>query len=230
MPEPRVVIAAGTDACSGGIWTGPEVLGGVDRCCRSTSTYPAIRPVRSRSCTRCCWPRAACPRWHRRTGTGARRERARGVDDRGLAVGLAAGAALSIPRRSGATRFGVGVAVAGSLALAAAGIVAVFAEQLVWQPFSWFALGRGGVHVDQLAGLFLILTGLVSAPLFLAAGSRGPRAARRAAPAARAVRRRRDRRRQRVRVPDRVRAHRRRDLRADLRALPGSARARARRR
>ncbi|HZO78402.1 MAG TPA: hypothetical protein VFB39_10185 [Solirubrobacteraceae bacterium] len=31
MPEPRAVIAAGTDACSGGIWTGPEVLGGVDR-------------------------------------------------------------------------------------------------------------------------------------------------------------------------------------------------------
>jgi Ni,Fe-hydrogenase III small subunit len=31
MPKPRVVIAAGTDACSGGIWTGPEVLGGVDR-------------------------------------------------------------------------------------------------------------------------------------------------------------------------------------------------------
>ena len=31
MPEPRVVIAAGTDACSGRIWTGPEVLGGVDQ-------------------------------------------------------------------------------------------------------------------------------------------------------------------------------------------------------
>ncbi len=31
MPEPRVVVAAGTDACSGGIWTEPEVLGGVDR-------------------------------------------------------------------------------------------------------------------------------------------------------------------------------------------------------
>jgi Ni,Fe-hydrogenase III small subunit len=31
MPEPRVVVAAGTDACSGGIWNGPEVLGGVDR-------------------------------------------------------------------------------------------------------------------------------------------------------------------------------------------------------
>jgi Ni,Fe-hydrogenase III small subunit/NAD-dependent dihydropyrimidine dehydrogenase PreA subunit len=30
MPEPRVVIAAGTDACSGGIWTEPDVLGGVD--------------------------------------------------------------------------------------------------------------------------------------------------------------------------------------------------------
>jgi Ni,Fe-hydrogenase III small subunit len=31
MPEPRVVIAAGTDACSGGIWTEPEVRGGVHR-------------------------------------------------------------------------------------------------------------------------------------------------------------------------------------------------------
>jgi Ni,Fe-hydrogenase III small subunit/formate hydrogenlyase subunit 6/NADH:ubiquinone oxidoreductase subunit I len=31
MPGPRVVVAAGTDACSGGIWTGPDVLGGVDR-------------------------------------------------------------------------------------------------------------------------------------------------------------------------------------------------------
>ena len=31
MPEPRAVVAAGTDACSGGIWRGPEVLGGGDR-------------------------------------------------------------------------------------------------------------------------------------------------------------------------------------------------------
>lgn len=31
MPEPRVVVAAGTDACSGSIWNGPEVRGGVDR-------------------------------------------------------------------------------------------------------------------------------------------------------------------------------------------------------
>lgn len=31
MPDPRVVIAAGTDACSGGIWDLPEVRGGVDR-------------------------------------------------------------------------------------------------------------------------------------------------------------------------------------------------------
>ena len=31
MPGPGVVIAAGTDACSGSIWTAPEVLGGVDR-------------------------------------------------------------------------------------------------------------------------------------------------------------------------------------------------------
>ena len=31
MPEPRIVVAAGTDACSGGIWSGPETLGGVDQ-------------------------------------------------------------------------------------------------------------------------------------------------------------------------------------------------------
>jgi Ni,Fe-hydrogenase III small subunit len=31
MPEPRVVVAAGTDACSGSIWSAPEVVGGVDR-------------------------------------------------------------------------------------------------------------------------------------------------------------------------------------------------------
>jgi Ni,Fe-hydrogenase III small subunit/formate hydrogenlyase subunit 6/NADH:ubiquinone oxidoreductase subunit I len=31
MPQPRVVVAAGTDACSGSIWSGPEVVGGVDR-------------------------------------------------------------------------------------------------------------------------------------------------------------------------------------------------------
>jgi Ni,Fe-hydrogenase III small subunit/NAD-dependent dihydropyrimidine dehydrogenase PreA subunit len=31
MPEPRAVVAAGTDACSGGIWSEPEVLAGVDR-------------------------------------------------------------------------------------------------------------------------------------------------------------------------------------------------------
>jgi Ni,Fe-hydrogenase III small subunit/ferredoxin-like protein FixX len=31
MPEPRAVVAAGTDACSGGIWSGAEVLGGVDQ-------------------------------------------------------------------------------------------------------------------------------------------------------------------------------------------------------
>jgi len=31
MPEPRVVVAAGIDACSGGIWNDPAVRGGVDR-------------------------------------------------------------------------------------------------------------------------------------------------------------------------------------------------------
>jgi Ni,Fe-hydrogenase III small subunit len=31
MPDPRIVVAAGTDACSGGIWDGDEVLGGVNQ-------------------------------------------------------------------------------------------------------------------------------------------------------------------------------------------------------
>ena len=62
-----------------------------------------------------------------------------------------------------------------SLALAAAGIVAVFGERLVWQPFAWFPFGHGGIQVDSLAGLFLIITGLVSAPLFLATRTQGSR-------------------------------------------------------
>ena len=74
-------------------------------------------------------------------------------------------------------RCGISLAVAASLALAAAGVLAVFDESLTWEPFTWFALGRGGVHIDQLAGLFLILTGVVSAPLFIAARQQGPRAA-----------------------------------------------------
>ncbi|MGB0093907.1 MAG: proton-conducting transporter membrane subunit, partial [Solirubrobacteraceae bacterium] len=67
------------------------------------------------------------------------------------------------------------VGVAGSLALAAAGVLAVFNERLVWQPFSWFPFGQGGVQVDNLAGFFLIITGLVSAPLFIAARTQGSR-------------------------------------------------------
>ncbi|HUA03224.1 MAG TPA: proton-conducting transporter membrane subunit [Solirubrobacteraceae bacterium] len=86
------------------------------------------------------------------------------------AVGLLA-AALPL-------RFAAHVGVGASLVLAAAGFVAVFGEPLMWQPFHWFGLGRGGVQVDQLAGLFLILTGVVSAPLFLAAATEGPRASR----------------------------------------------------
>jgi formate hydrogenlyase subunit 3/multisubunit Na+/H+ antiporter MnhD subunit len=64
---------------------------------------------------------------------------------------------------------------AASVALAAAGFLATFDEHLVWDPFHWFALGRGGVHVDGLAGLFLIVAGSVSTPLFLACSSRASR-------------------------------------------------------
>ena len=92
--------------------------------------------------------------------------------------GLALASGFAAGRTARAWRLGAAIALAGSAVLAAAGFVAVFAEQLVWQPFHWFGLGRGGVHLDQLAGLFLILTGVVSALLFLAASTEGPGAAR----------------------------------------------------
>ncbi|HUA45620.1 MAG TPA: proton-conducting transporter membrane subunit [Solirubrobacteraceae bacterium] len=92
--------------------------------------------------------------------------------------GLALAVGLALVHANSAWRIGAVVAVGGSVALAAAGFVAVFSEQLVWRPFHWFGLGRGGVHVDQLAGLFLILTGVVSALLFVATWTEGPRAAR----------------------------------------------------
>jgi len=88
-------------------------------------------------------------------------------------AGLAVSGALVLY----AHRLGALVAVAASIVLAVAGVLAVFGKPLVWDPFSWFPFGQGGVHVDELAGLFLILAGLVSAPLFIAARSQGPRAA-----------------------------------------------------
>ncbi len=91
---------------------------------------------------------------------------------------LAVASCLAAWPASAANRLGIVVALVGSLALTAAGFVAVFGHQLVWQPFRWFGLGRGGVQVDQLAGLFLILAGGVSAPLFVTAASEGPAAAR----------------------------------------------------
>jgi hydrogenase-4 component B len=83
--------------------------------------------------------------------------------------GLAISALLEVPRRLDRTNTGSALAVAGSAALAAAGILAAFGERVVWQPFRWFPFGSAGVQVDALAGLFLILAGLVSASLFLTA-------------------------------------------------------------
>jgi hydrogenase-4 component B len=90
-------------------------------------------------------------------------------------AGLAASALLGAALGKGAYGLAIAVAAGASLVLAGAGVIAVFDERLVWQPFSWFALGTGGVAVDSLAGFFLIVTGLVSFPLFLATRARGPR-------------------------------------------------------
>jgi hydrogenase-4 component B len=92
-------------------------------------------------------------------------------------AGLALSAALAVGRVAGVRVAGPVVAAASSLILAAAGVLAVSGHQVEWRPFSWFALGRGGVHVDGLAGLFLIVTGLVAAPLFVAARTKGLRTA-----------------------------------------------------
>ena len=69
------------------------------------------------------------------------------------------------------------LAALASGVLAAAGVVAVAGQHLIWQPFAWFGLGRGGVDVDALAGLFLILTGAVALPLFFGARPAIPRGA-----------------------------------------------------
>jgi hydrogenase-4 component B len=88
------------------------------------------------------------------------------------AAGLAAAAVVAVFEAAVGSLLGV----AASVVLAAAGVVALFYEQLVWRPFSWFGLGRGGVQVDQLAGLFLLLAGAVSALLFIASRTDSPRA------------------------------------------------------
>jgi hydrogenase-4 component B len=90
------------------------------------------------------------------------------------AAGLAAAAVLPAVYRR-AAHASIAVATSASLLLALAGAVAVFDERLVWQPFAWFALGHGGVQVDGLAGLFLLITGLVSVPLFIAVRPQGSR-------------------------------------------------------
>ncbi|HTU85325.1 MAG TPA: proton-conducting transporter membrane subunit [Solirubrobacteraceae bacterium] len=89
--------------------------------------------------------------------------------------GLAVASVLGMARSLSVRGLAIAVAVGASLVLAVAGVIAVFGEHLVWQPFAWFALGRGGASVDNLSGLFLAVTGLVSIPLFLATRARGSR-------------------------------------------------------
>jgi hydrogenase-4 component B len=87
---------------------------------------------------------------------------------------LALSAALEVSRASSVA---TAVAAGGSVAFAIAGILAAFGRGLVWEPFSWFPFGRAGVTVDGLAGLFLVLAGLVSACLFISARGQASRLA-----------------------------------------------------
>ncbi len=76
-------------------------------------------------------------------GHGGADERARGADDRRLRRARRF-APRWAPPATDADRLGIVVAIAASVALAAAGIVAAFGERLVWQPFHGFRSGGAG--------------------------------------------------------------------------------------
>ena len=62
MPDPKLVIAVGTDAVSGGLLSPSYATrAGWARRCRWMSGCPGHRPARSASCTRCCSCSAGCP-------------------------------------------------------------------------------------------------------------------------------------------------------------------------
>jgi hydrogenase-4 component B len=98
------------------------------------------------------------------------------VSSAGLALTALLGLVLA-PGSRLSTQAGVVVGAISAGALAAAGALAVSGEHILWRPFHWLGLGRGGVHVDALAGLFVLLAGLTAVPLFIACGRAQSRAA-----------------------------------------------------
>ncbi len=76
MPDPKVVVAAGTNAVSGGLLGRSDItLGGISDWFRWTSGCPAHRPARSASSARCSSPSGA-------SATAGRRRDERGVRGR----------------------------------------------------------------------------------------------------------------------------------------------------
>ncbi len=169
MPDPRIVVAAGTDACSGGIWTGPEVRGGVDKVLPVDVYIPGDPPA----------PITLLHGLLLATGrvapAPAPLARGRAMSALGLLLaigssGLLAAALLAVAVPDlGRARLAVAlVGCAAAVALAVGGGMATFGTQVHWEWFGGFGLGSGGFSADRLSGLFVLISCAAAAPLLLA--------------------------------------------------------------
>jgi formate hydrogenlyase subunit 3/multisubunit Na+/H+ antiporter MnhD subunit len=95
----------------------------------------------------------------------------------GLAVSVVL--AMTIPGVLRAQRATALVAATSAAALGVVGGAGVFGVTVRWEFFSAYALGHGGITVDRLGGLFLLLLGVAATPLLAATtGGSAERAAR----------------------------------------------------
>ena len=96
-------------------------------------------------------------------------------------AGLVASAilALAVAGVLRAKRVAAMLAAPSAAALGVAGAAGVFGVSVRWEFFSAYALGRGGIHLDPLNGLFVLMLGAAATPLLAATtGGSATRAAR----------------------------------------------------